>query len=505
MSRIVVIGAGMSGLAAAARLGALGHTVTVCEAASSTGGKAGELERTTPAGVFRFDTGPSLLTYPSVFRELFADTGASLAASVELRRLDPIARYRFTDGLVLDAKAQPAQMQDHLRSQLGPQAAHEWAAFQQRATRMWHAVEDPFLRGELRPADILRAVPSWALLPAIAPGRSLQHIARRTLHDPHLQMMADRLASYAGSAPSRIPAAYAVIAHLESVLGGWYVEGGLRRLIDAVEARARERGADIRLAAPVRAILNDGTQATGVQLVDGRRIVADAVVSTIDAGVTYRQLLAGAGRGWRRVTLSSRRRRLDTAPRSLAGFSLLLGVRGTTPGVAHHNVLFPESYGEEYDAIFASPARLPVDPAIYLSVPDDALVRPEGYEAWSVLVNVPRHDAHGAPDALDWTDPQLRSSFTEQILGLLGSRGLPIRERLEFAIVRTPADLEAETGTPGGAIYGTAAHGAIRSLRPANRSPIRGVFLAGGTVHPGGGLPLAALSARTVARVIGPA
>ncbi|MCU1689159.1 MAG: phytoene desaturase [Jatrophihabitantaceae bacterium] len=505
MSAIIVIGAGMSGLAVASRLAALGHTVTVCEAGPVTGGKAGEAVRTTVTGRFVFDTGPSLLTYPAVFHELFADTGTPLDESVRLRRLDPIARYRFADGTVLDSRADPAVMQDHIRARLGAEAAGDWAAFQRRAALMWRAVEGPFLRGELRPTDLLRAAPRWPLLPAIAPGRSLRHVAHRYMRDPRLRMMADRFASYAGSAPSRIPAAYAVIAHLESAMGGWYVEGGLRRLIDAVEARAVRLGANLRLDTPVSAIISDGNDVTGVELADGTRLAADVVVATIDVGVTYQQLAAGLGHGARRVRLAARRRRLGAAPRSLAGFSMLLGVRGATPGVAHHNVLFPAEYGDEYDSIFGDPARLPADPAIYVSIPDDPDVRPDGFEAWSVLVNVPRHDAHGARDAVDWTDPELRSAYSDRILGLLAARGMAVRDRLEFAIIRTPADLEAETGTPGGAIYGTAAHGAIRSLRPANRSPLRGLFLAGGTVHPGGGLPLAALSARTVARAIGPA
>lgn len=505
MSAVVVIGAGMSGLAAAARLAALGHAVTVCEAAAGAGGKAGEVTRVTGAGRFVFDTGPSLLTYPQVFRELFEDTGRPLEESVSLRRLDPIARYWFADGIVLDTLSDPGSMREHLGDRIGEGAAAQWQAFQARAERMWRAVEAPFLRGELRTADLLRAAPSWPRLPAIAPGRTLHGLAGSYLHDPHLRMMADRFASYAGSAPDRIPAAYAVIAHLESALGGWYVEGGLRRLIDAVLERAALLGADVRFGAPVRAILSAGNEATGVELADGSRLAADAVVSTVDAALTYRQLAAGAGRGARRLRMTARRRRLGRAPRSLAGFSMLLGVRGATPGIAHHNVLFPQRYGEEYAAIFARPARLPADPAVYVSIPDDPGVRPEGFEAWSVLVNVPQHSTVGAPDAVDWTDPALRSGYANSVLDLLEQRGLPVQGRLEFSIVRTPADLEAETGTPGGAIYGTAAHGAVRSLRPSNRSPLRGLFLAGGTVHPGGGLPLAALSARTVARAIGPA
>jgi phytoene dehydrogenase-like protein len=179
--------------------------------------------------------------------------------------------------------------------------------------------------------------------------------------------------------------------------------------------------------------------------------------------------------------------------RSLSGFVLLLGVRGTTPGLAHHNVFFPADYDAEFDAVFGG--RLAHDPAVFVTVADDPAVRPAGHEAWFVLVNA-------APQGSgDWRVPGVASGYADHVLAVLASRGVDVRDRLLFREVRTPADLEVATRTPGGAIYGTA--GGL--LRPSNRGPAKGLFLVGGSVHPGGGLPLVMLSAKLVADLIGPA
>ena len=183
---------------------------------------------------------------------------------------------------------------------------------------------------------------------------------------------------------------------------------------------------------------------------------------------------------------------------------LLLALRGRTPGLAHHTVLFPADYDAEFDAVFGAPARPVADPTIYLSVPDDPVVRPDGHEAWFVLVNAPRHGV--GRGAIDWRAPGLADAYAEHLLDLLAERGLPVRDRLLWREVRTPADLEARTGAVGGAIYGTSSNGvAAAFLRPANRSPVPGLFLVGGSSHPGGGLPLVTLSAQIVAGLIGPA
>ena len=491
MSRIVVIGAGVGGLAAAARLAALGHAVTVCESADEVGGKLGLYER----DGFRFDTGPSLLTMPQVFRDTFEATGG-WPEGLLFEPLQPTARYRFADGGGFDATSDIADFCHRLDQALGEGSGDDWRRFTERAERIWNATRVPFLES---PLHGLRTMAGLALhqprdIAAIAPGQTLRDLGQRYLRDPRLRVFLDRYATYTGSDPRRAPAALAVVPYVEQAFGGWYVAGGLRVLGDALHHRALDRGATVRVGARVVSISTAGGRADGVVLADGERLPADIVVANIDASTVYGSLVRSA----------SAARSLARATPSLSGFVLLLAVRGRTPGLAHHNVLFPADYDAEFDAVFGDPAHPVEDPTLYVSAPDDPAVRPDGHEAWFVLVNAPRHGT--GPGAIDWRAPGLSSSYADRLIDLLGARGLAVRDRVLWSHVLSPADLEARTGAVGGAIYGTSSNGAIAAfLRPANRSPVKGLFLVGGSAHPGGGLPLVTLSARIVADLIGPA
>ena len=192
---------------------------------------------------------------------------------------------------------------------------------------------------------------------------------------------------------------------------------------------------------------------------------------------------------------------------SSSGFVLLLALRGRTPGLAHHTVLFPDDYDAEFDALFGSrttPRRPVADPTVYVSAPDDPATRPDDdSESWFVLVNAPRHEPDGG---VDWDAPGLADGYADQVLATMARRGLDVRERVRWRVVRTPADLARETGSVGGSIYGTSSNGARAAfLRPANAAELAGLFLVGGSSHPGGGLPLVTLSAEIVARLVGPA
>jgi phytoene dehydrogenase-like protein len=192
---------------------------------------------------------------------------------------------------------------------------------------------------------------------------------------------------------------------------------------------------------------------------------------------------------------------------SLSGFVLLLGLRGRTPGIAHHTVTYGSApYDDEFDAVFGDPGRPVDDPVLYLNVPTDRTAAPDGHEAMYVLANAPRHATAPGRGTFDWTRPDAADDYADSVLDLLAARGIDVRDRLLFRELRTPADLETQTLSPGGAIYGRVQHGALSTLRrPANRSRTRGLFLVGGSTHPGGGLPLVAMSAQLVAGSIGPA
>lgn len=480
MTRAVVIGAGVGGLAAAVRLARLGHQVTVCERADVVGGKLGLFAREG----YRFDTGPSLLTLPHVFADLFRDTGDPIESVLELQELDPIARYLYPDATTFDSCADPDELRARIDAAFGQGA--EWSRFYQRAGRIWGATRGPFLESTL---DGPRTLAGLALnvrdLATVAPWRSLRGLTRSYLRDPRLRMFVERYATYTGSDPRRAPAALAAVPYAELTFGGWYVTGGLYRIAEALLQRCLELGVTVHTGTEVRKVVAD-SRVRGVLLADGSRLDADLVVANVDAAHLYGDL----------IRMPSEARRLRRVTPSLSGFVLLLALRGRTPGLAHHTVVFPDDYDAEFDAVFGG--RTVDDPTLYLSAP------PGDNEALFVLVNAARHGT--GPGALDWRTPGLADAYGEHLLDRLAARGLDVRSRIVFREVRTPADLEASTGAVGGAIYGTSSNGPRAAfLRPANRSPVPGLYLVGGSSHPGGGLPLVALSAQIVARLIGPA
>ncbi|RZS82941.1 phytoene desaturase [Motilibacter rhizosphaerae] len=495
MPRVVVVGAGMGGLAAAARLRALGHDVVLCERAGRTGGKLAGWSR----DGFAFDTGPSLLTLPATYRDLFLKTGAPLEDVVDLQPVDPAFTYAFADGtrLVLPNTSR-ARTREAVGDALGGAAADDWDALIAHAARVWERTRRPFLEQGLAPRELLALGRDPRAVRDVAPWLTLRGLGRRLLRDPRLRLVLDRYATYAGSDPRRAPAALCTIPFVEQAFGAWHVAGGLQRLGNALEQRVLELGVQLRLGAEVTRVLVEGGRAAGVELAGGERLPADVVVADADAGLVYGSLLPPLPQTRRAL------RRVRRADRSFGGFVLLLALRGRTPGLTHHTVLFPADYDAEFDAVFAG--RTAADPAVYVCSPDDPAMRPEGGEAWFVLVNAPLHSPGSGSAGTDWRAPGVATAYADQVLDLLAARGLDMRQRLLWSEVRTPADLEAAAGAPGGSIYGSAAHGrAAPLLRPANRSPLPGLFLVGGSAHPGGGLPLVALSAAIVAEQVGAA
>lgn len=484
----VVIGAGVGGLACAARLAAAGQRVVVVEQADTVGGKLG----LTQVEGFRFDTGPSLLTLPWTLRDTLAATGVDMDRVVTSRRLDPIARYRFVDGTWLDAHADDDAFTAELETTFGAGAGAQWSALMARAAHIWGVSSGPILQSALRgPRDLLPLLADPAAVAAVAPHRTLRSIGQEYLSDPRLRMLLDRYATYSGSDPRRAPAALITVPYAERRWGGWYLDGGLRQIADVLAARVIACGGVIRTRSTAVGIEVTRGGVSGVRLADGSLVSADAVVANADAATVAHSLLPTAVAG-------PLRRRLKLAPRSLGGYVLLLGVRtdrlrGPAAEMAHHTVLFPDDYDQEFDSLFGRNPRYIVDPTIYVSVPRDPAVAPVGHQSWFVLVNAPRSDQVAPPPR----------GYADRILELMARRGVDVRGAVTFQRQRTPSDLEHETMTPGGAIYGTSSNGRWAAfLRPANIGPVPGLYLVGGSAHPGGGLPLVLLSAAIVADAV---
>jgi phytoene desaturase len=486
----------MGGMAVAARLAVKRHQVTVVEQSATYGGKVGSVER----DGFVFDTGPSLLTIPAVYRELFNKTGGPLEASVDLVDLDPAFGYRFPDGVTVDMPGVDPGVCAHVLGQsLGGTAEADWRAFMARAAAIWQVTRRPFLEAPLTGArDLLPLARNVGDVRTVAPFTSLRTLSRRYLSDPRLRMLVDRYATYTGSDPRRAPAALATVPYVEQMFGAYHVAGGIRRLADALYERTLERGAAYRFSADVAEVVTTASGVSGVRLTDGEVLDADIVVANADATHLYRDLLHDP-RG------AEPARRLRRATPSLSGFVLLLAVRGRTPGLRHHNVWFPDDYDAEFDAIFGRDARPVDDPTVYVCAPDDDAMRPDAdHESWFVLVNAPRHGTAAERGTVDWDAPGLAESYRDRVLAVMASRGFDVRDRLLWSEIRTPADLERSTRAPGGSIYGTSSNGPRAAfLRPANASPVPGLYLVGGSSHPGGGLPLVGMSAEIVADLVG--
>ena len=489
-NEVIVIGAGMGGMCTAARLARQGHSVRILESSDKPGGKC----RTEWIGKYAFDTGPSLLTLPAVYRDFFARTGKHLGQVLDLIPVDPAFDYRFSDGVQLKfANLAHHKTQEEITRVLGSEVAAQWDALMKRAEKMWDVSREPFVESELKsPISLLKRPRVLRDLATIAPWKSLRGLK---IESPYLSKIMDRYATYSGSDPRSAPAVLSTIAFVEEAFGAWHIKGGIGTLSEKITQRCEKLGVTIRLNSFVSEITHQGNKVTGL-IANGEHRSFDRIVANTDAQFLYEKLLPGSS------TAKKVAKSLSKSEPSLAGFSLLLGLKpSTAPALSHHTILFPEDYDAEFESIFTT--KTPVEkPTIYICAPNDPLmVKDEGHEAWFVLVNAPRHSKSG--DGFDWSDAEFARRYANSIINQIEARGISIRDRLEVLEIRTPLDLQNSVHAPGGSIYGTSSNGARSAFaRAKNRSPIKGLYLVGGSAHPGGGLPLVGLSAEIVANAI---
>lgn len=473
---VAVVGGGVGGIMTAIRLAVAGRQVVVFERNDELGGKLTSRSR----DGFTFDTGPSLLTLPTLIDDVFRLAGTSLENEVTLQRLDPSFRYFWPDASTVTFRDQPIATAEALEA-WSPGSGSEYLALLARARTIWHVSNRTFFAGDMSsPFSLLRRMQSPRDFLRIDAFRTLQSRGEKTFGDTRLRQWLGRYATYSGSDPARAPATLACIAAVEADFGSWYVRGGLGALRDAMVRVAQRAGVKFRLGTEVTKIEATPRRVTGLRLAD-EEVVAPVVVVNADAEHMYRDLLP-------------HRRRLgavERTERSTSGIAVLVGVEGRTPMIGHHNVWFSRDYRREFADIRAG--RVPTEPTIYgcVSSVTDASQAPANCENWFLLINTPADSTIDARQHGPW------------LLERLAAIGPDLRRRARFAEVIGPHDIAMRYRSPGGAIYGTSSNGRNAAFRrPAMRGPRKGLYLVGGATHPGGGLPLVTMSARMVSDLI---
>jgi 1-hydroxycarotenoid 3,4-desaturase len=471
----IVIGAGIGGLVSAVELASAGLAVTVCEAAATPGGKMRQVNHD---GAL-IDAGPTVLTLRGIFDDIFARAGTSLDAHVHLQKLDILARH-FWDDAVLDLHADRQKNIAAISAFAGPNAARLFADFTKRAARVFETLDETFMRapqpglpGLIRNAGA-RHLPG---LLSISPFTTLWDELGKYFPDARLRQLFGRYATYSGASPFLAPATLMLIADAEAQ-GVWRITGGMQNLANSLARLAESQGALFRYGCKVSDIETQNGRAASVRLAGGETLPADVVVANADAAALAAGLFGAAA--VRAVAPEMR-----SAKRSLS--ALTWAVTGETSGaeLQHHNVFFSADYKAEFAAIAAG--RLPSDPTVNVCAQDQ--------NKFLILVN-----AKAAGDTNPFSESEIAQCWTS-VMRKLHRAGVALNARQ--MTVTGPTQFEALFPATGGALYGRSLQGWRDPFRrPGSASRLPGLYLAGGSAHPGPGIPMAAISGQLAARRI---
>ncbi len=495
--KIVVIGAGMGGLASAAQLAARGYDVTVVEKEETVGGKA----RRVMVDGRPVDGGPTVFTMRDVFDGIFQQCGAKLEDYLSIRRAEVIARHAWsTSGSEeerLDLFADPVRSEEAVGDFAGAQAARLYREFRHETRRMYDILNEPMMRGDnvSSPLPLLWRIGLWRVgdFAAMRPHQSMWKALKGFFPDPRLQQLFGRYATYCGSSPFAAPATLMLIAHVEA-MGVWMIDGGIHALAEALRKLAEEQGVRFRMGTAVAEVLSErGRGARGVRLADGEQILADAVICNADPNA----IAVGKFGGMAQRAVKP----LAPGKRSLS--ALVWYAHAETSGfdLSHHNVFFSRDYAREFAQIASG--EPPSEPTVYVCAIDrgghDAIASVPahgGRERLQIIVNAPANgDTHSYPS-------KETEQCTANMKATLQRCGLTLEADMPHQLA-TPAEWERLFPATGGALYGRASHGSAASfLRQGPRTRMPGLYCAGGATHPSAGVPMAALSGLLAARKV---
>ena len=484
----IVIGAGAGGLSASIDLARAGFQVTLLERGNAPGGKM----HTRAVDDREVDGGPTVLTMRSIFEQLFADAGACLNDRLTLLESPIIARHAWSHGGVLDLYPDAQRSRQSIEDFAGTDNAAGFERFYSQSARIHQTLSETFMTAS-KPdpvtlvGRVLRQHHPSSLM-AARPAPNLWRALGGFFSDERLRQLFARYATYVGSSPLSTPATLMLIAHVE-LEGVWLVDGGMHRLAAAMADLGRELGIDLHLNTHVSEVLVKGGKACGVRLEDGTSLPADVVVFNGDTNA-----LATGQLGDEAMRAVKPR---SVEQRGLSALTWCIKGSSSGFGLDHHNVFFESDYPSEFNTLFEK-RNVPSKPTVYLCAqdrgPNGSL---NGSERLLMLVNAP---ADG--DRQSWSEDDVART-RDNALAVLERCGLNLSFRDSNCVSTTPNDWHGRFPGSGGSLYGGASHGIWSSFtRPGARSRLKGLYLSGGSVHPGPGVPMATLSGRLAASAV---
>ena len=481
MAKVIVIGAGIAGIASAIRQAVKGHEVAVYEANAYPGGKLSEFR----SGDFRFDAGPSLFTMPQYVDELFSLAGKNPKDAFTYEKLETVCRYFYEDGTCINAWANRDKLAEEiaLKTKDPASSVHQFLDYSAQIYAITHSI---FLEKSLHR---LRSFLNWKTFkavfrfPKIDPFRSMNTANTDFFTDDKTIRFFNRYATYNGSNPYKAPATLNVIPHLEQHFGAYFPKGGMAAITQSLVKLAENLGVKFNYQARVEEILVEDKKVKGIRL-NGENISADRVVSNMDIWFTYRQLLKN----------EIAPKRILNQERSSSALIFYWGIKAEFPELDLHNIFFSEDYKKEFAAIWEQQS-IDVDPTIYVNISakyqsGDA---PKGAENWFVMINVPANTGQNWDELI----AEARKNIIDKLSRMLNR---DIAQLIVTEELLDPRSIEQKTASYQGSLYGTSSNNQFAAfLRHANfSSKIKGLYFVGGSVHPGGGIPLALLSAKIV-------
>jgi len=435
---------------------------------------------------FRFDTGPSLITMPWVFEELFTSAGERISDHLDLHPIDPMAHYLFDDGKQFRVDASMPQWLSTLR-EVEPRGDIHFLKMMRLGSRLYELSRHTFFRRSVAEPPDWETLAALRHLPLRRAWGSYQNTIHSFFSSSYLRQLYKRFPTYVGASPRQIPATFTLIPYLEHAFGGWYVTGGLYVIIERLRELGEKRGVGYLSNQQVTRIHTRSKRVESIELADGSVHPCSVAIFNGDASILP-ALLGQPGTP-----------PMPEEHRSLSGFVMLIGLRKRLSTASHHTVCFSADYDNEFDDLFLR-RRFPDDPTVYVCIPshsDRSVVPPDG-ETLFIMANAPANDH-------DLWDRSMINTAKTRILSRLAKSGFPAFENeIAAQSVLTPRTMAERYLMPGGAIYGNHSHGWRNAFfRPPNKHKrIGGLYCVGGSTHPGGGTPTVLLSARIVSEMI---